>query len=147
MAGQVEDHRRRAENWQPVVVSGAPFGPLTWSPAPPVRRTEELRPVSVTRLAPDRQVVDLGQNINGWLRLSRLGPEGTEVTLVHGEALDRSGDVTQDNLQMTDDYHEHPEGPFQVDRVVSAGRSDEVFEPRHTTHGFRYARVEGDPGL
>ncbi len=146
MAGQVEDHRRRPEDWQPVVVSGAPLGPLAWSPAPPVRRAEELRPVSVTRLAPDRQVVDLGQNINGWLRLSRLGPEGTELTLVHGEALERSGDVTQDNLQMTDDYHDHPEGPFQVDRVVSAGRPGEVFEPRHTTHGFRYARVEGDPG-
>ena len=143
MAGQVEDHRRRPEDWQPVVVSGVPLGPLAWSPAPPVRRVEELRPVSVTRLAPDRQIVDLGQNINGWLRLSRLGPEGTELTLVHGEALDRSGDVTQENLQMTDDYHDHPEGPFQADRVVSAGRSGEVFEPRHTTHGFRYAAGRG----
>ena len=33
----------------------------------------------------------------------------------------------------------------QVDRVVSAGRPGEVFEPRHTTHGFRYVRVEGHP--
>jgi len=33
----------------------------------------------------------------------------------------------------------------QVDRVVSAGRAGEVFEPRHTTHGFRYVRLEGHP--
>ncbi len=33
----------------------------------------------------------------------------------------------------------------QVDRVVSAGRPGEVFEPRHTTHGFQYVRVEGHP--
>ena len=146
MAGQVEDHRRRPANWQPVEVSGAPLGPLTWSPAPPVRRTQELRPASVTRLAPDRHLVDLGQNINGWLRLAGLGPEGSELTLVHGEALDQSGDVTQDNLRMTDDHHQHPDGPFQVDQVVSAGRSGEIFEPRHTSHGFRYVRVEGYPG-
>ena len=146
VAGQVEDHRRRPGNWQPVVVPGAPLGPLTWSPAPAVRRTKELRPASVTRLGPDRHLVDLGQNINGWLRLSDVGPEGTESTLVHGEALNRLGDVTQDNLRMTDAYHQHPDGPFQVDRVVSAGQFGEVFEPRHTTHGFRYARVEGHSG-
>jgi alpha-L-rhamnosidase len=27
--------------------------------------------------------------------------------------------------------------------VVSAGRAGEWFEPRHTTHGFRYAQIEG----
>ena len=49
----------------------------------------------MTRPAPDRQVVDLGQNINGWLRLTNLGPAGTELTIVHGETLKRSGDVTR----------------------------------------------------
>ena len=29
---------------------------------------------------------------------------------------------------------------------ISAGRDGDVFEPRHTTHGFRYVRVEGHPG-
>jgi hypothetical protein len=38
-------------------------------------------------------VADLGQNINGWTRLGDLGPAGTELTLVHGEALDAAGDV------------------------------------------------------
>ena len=147
MAGQVEDHRRRSEDWQPVVVPGTPLGPLAWSPAPPVRRMEELRPVSVTRLGSDRHIVDLGQNINGWLRLSDLGPEGSELTLVHGEALDGSGDVTQDNLLMADDgYHQKPDGPFQVDTVVSVGGVGEAFEPRHTSHGFRYARIAGHSG-
>ena len=55
-------------------------------------------PVAVTRLGSDRQVVDLGQNINGWLRLCDVGPAGTELTIVHGEFLEPSGDVTQDHL-------------------------------------------------
>ena len=34
----------------------------------------------------------------------------------------------------------------QVDVVVSAGVEGDVFEPRFTTHGFQYVRVEGHPG-
>ena len=35
--------------------------------------------------------------------------------------------------------------PGQVDEVISAGRDGDVFEPRHTTHGFRYVQVDGVP--
>ncbi len=146
--GQVVDLRR-----EPPGAAGAPGSPvvtedvdpaiLTSSPAPPVRRVQELQPVSVTRPAPDRYVVDLGQNINGWVRLKSLGPDGSTVTLTHGEALDATGDVTIDNLAGTTGRHHEP---FQRDQVTSAGRDGEEFEPRHTTHGFRYVRVEGHPG-
>ncbi len=34
----------------------------------------------------------------------------------------------------------------QVDEVISAGRPGDLFEPRFTTHGFRYISVEGHPG-
>ena len=33
-----------------------------------------------------------------------------------------------------------------TDHVVAAGTPGEVFEPRQTTHGFQYARIEGHPG-
>ena len=39
----------------------------------------------------------------------------------------------------------HPLPAGQVDSVVSAGVPGEVFEPRHTTHGFQYVRIEGHP--
>ncbi|MGY0063853.1 family 78 glycoside hydrolase catalytic domain [Streptomyces sp. LZ34] len=121
---------------------------LTTSPAPPVRRIGTLPALSVTRPKPGVQVVDFGQNLNGWVRLSNLGPRGTELTLVHGEALDRDGDVTTEHLDLPAENHD--EGIAltfgQRDRVVSLGRSDEVFEPRHTTHGFQYVRIEGHPG-
>jgi alpha-L-rhamnosidase len=144
IAGQIEDHRLGIADLQPVLMSDAPLGPLTWSPAPPVRRTEFLRPISVTRVGLDRQVVDLGQNINGWLRLTNLGSAGSHIKLVHGEAIEPSGDVTQENLLM-DAPDDVSAQPFQVDEVTAAGVEGEVFEPRHTTHGFRYARIEGHP--
>lgn len=132
------------EGWRPVRVASHGFDRLAWSPAPPVRRVEEIRPVSVTRIAADRQVVDLGQNINGWLRLSGLGPAGTEITLTHGEWLGADGDVAVEHMRPAFPFLPHPLGAGQVDTVVSDGCSG-GFEPRHTTHGFQYVRVDGYP--
>lgn len=130
--------------WAPVTTEPRGFRELADSPAPPVRRVQELTPVSVRRLDERRQIVDLGQNINGWVRLSRLGPAGTTIRLVHGEWLDASGDVTTENLRPQPPNQE-PLPAGQIDEVTSAGVRGEVFEPRHTTHGFQYVRVEGHP--
>jgi len=146
MAGQSEDHRTEPPEWHAVAVADYDLGNLAFSPASPTRRIEELRPVSVTRPQPDRQVVDLGQNINGWLRLTDLGPADTELTIVHGEFLDPSGDVTQDHLAPSIDFPGAPTSVGMTDHVVAAGTPGELFEPRHTTHGFQFARIEGHPG-
>ncbi|MCF2531133.1 glycoside hydrolase family 78 protein [Yinghuangia soli] len=120
----------------------ADFARLTASPAPGMRRVTELTPISSTRLASGAQVIDLGQNINGWIRLNV--PAGDELTLHHGEALGEGGSVDMDHFRAVDFMSDGvllPGG--QVDRVIGAGRPDEVFEPRHTTHGFRYVQVDG----
>jgi alpha-L-rhamnosidase len=149
-AGEIHDLRRRQtwgdwSAWEPVRVEDHGFEQLRTSPAPPVRRVEELRPVSVRELAPGRWVVDVGQNINGWVRLARLGPAGTDITLTYGEWLDDDGDVTQDHLIAPVPVPKGEEVTFQVDQVISAG-DDTVFEPRHSTKGFQYVRVEGYDG-
>jgi alpha-L-rhamnosidase len=126
---------------------------LVASTAPPVRRVEEIRPVSVHRsvsvrgggLPGDAQVVDLGQNINGWVRLSHLGPEGTSLTLRHGEHLNASGVLDTTHLDVDLPIIPVPLPLGQVDVVVSAGIEGDEFEPRFTTHGFRYVSVEGHP--
>lgn len=144
MAGQRVDFRAARAAAVPAVLRKGSYATLTGPVAPPTRIVEELAPVAITRLANGNQIVDLGQNINGWVRLSRLGNAGTEVTLVYGEALDAGGEVTQDHLRPID--FKNP-GQFldagQVDSVVSAGVPGDVFEPRHTTHGFQYVSVRG----
>ena len=146
MAGQREDRRIETTGWKPVTVTDTGFDNLTASPAPPTRRVHEMLPASVTRPAADRHVVDLGQNINGWLRLRDLGPEGSALTITHGEFLDDTGDVSQEHLTPTFDFPGAPTGVGMIDHVTASGAPDEVFEPRQTTHGFRYARIEGHPG-
>ena len=57
--------------WRAAAVADNGFEQLVDSPAPPVRRVQQVAPVSVTRLGDGGQIVDLGQNINGWTRLRR----------------------------------------------------------------------------
>ena len=155
IGGQREDHRgRQAE------VHHAGFDDRAWggavardvkvaivrSVAPPVRRIEEIRPVAVRPVRDGRAfVVDFGQNFSGWVRLARPGPAGGRVTLSYGEWLDRDGDLTTAHLDVNLPVVPEPLPLGQVDEVVP-GSGGTVFEPRFTTHGFRYVRVEGHPG-
>jgi alpha-L-rhamnosidase len=132
--------------WHEVAVVDHGYAGLEDSPAPPVRRVEEIVPVSVTRLPGGAHVVDLGQNINGWVRLTDLGPAGTTLTLTHAEWLGPDGDVTTDHLRPAVPFLPESLPAGQVDSVVSAGVPGDVFEPRRTTHGFQYVRIEGHPG-
>ncbi|WP_394525572.1 family 78 glycoside hydrolase catalytic domain [Paenarthrobacter nicotinovorans] len=148
MDGQHSDLRMIGhEIWESVDASTDPLTldtqRLAYSPAPPVRAKEKYRPVSVRRLASGRQIVDFGQILNGRVRLSRLGASGTRTELTHGEALDPDGNLTLDNLA----FYQGPDKPLigvgQRDVVISRGIPGDIFEPRHTTHGFRYVAVDG----
>ncbi|GAA5039738.1 alpha-L-rhamnosidase [Thermocatellispora tengchongensis] len=140
MNGQTTDFTAQPGRVRPVLVDAVAAPPIDWSPAPPVRRVERLAPRSVTRHGDGVWIVDFGQNASGWVALTDLGPAGTRTVIDHGEHLDPAGDLTTAHLDSQ--RPGEPPIPFvQRDEVVSSGRPGEVFEPRHTVHGFRYARV------
>ncbi|MEU4560174.1 family 78 glycoside hydrolase catalytic domain [Actinoplanes sp. NPDC023936] len=143
MDGQTTDFTASPADPVPVLVDAVTAAPIDWSPAPPVRCVQELPAVSVRQLAGDVWIADFGQNASGWVRLRDTGPAGTRTVIDHGEHLDKAGDLTTAHLDSA--RPGQPPIPFvQRDEVVSDGRS--VFEPRHTVHGFRYARFNRDPG-
>lgn len=154
--GQIEDRRLFDSD-----VAQAGFDDSSWAApaviqvaaelvepiAPPVRRVENLAPKSITKLPNGSFVVDFGQNINGWCRLANLGAAGNKVTLTHAEWLDKTtGDVSTANLDVQFPFMPHPIKDHQVDVVISAGIDGDVFEPKFTTHGFQFVRVEGFEG-
>jgi len=150
--GQNEDLRLRKESaylagddgepWRGVIEVGY-AGQLLPQAVEPNRVVEYLKPVGIRRLGPTTQVIDFGQNSNGWVRLGKLGPAGTQITLTHGEWIDANGDVTLDNLHVNFPIFPEPVWCHQIDTVVSDGRPGSIFEPRYTTHGFQFVRVEG----
>lgn len=105
-------------------------------PGSPVRKTQELKPVSVKEVKPGMYVFDMGQNFSGWARLRVQGPAGTRVTMRFAEMLNPDGTIYTANLR----------GAKCTDVYILAGRGVEVWEPRFTFHGFRYVEVTGFPG-
>ena len=88
IGGQREDHRRldpavHDPGIDGTVLDGRPWRPavardvdvaVVRSIAPPVRRIQQIQPVAVRAMGEGRAfVVDVGQNINGWVRLARTG--------------------------------------------------------------------------
>ncbi|MCM0616894.1 glycoside hydrolase family 78 protein [Paenarthrobacter sp. TYUT067] len=134
--------------WQPVAVTGsgaANPSRLVAEDRPPIRRIETLPPRETTWNADGSVVVDFGQNINGWVRLSTLGPCGTQLTLKHGEHMAGDGQVNTDHLRAFRFSDRTLLEAGQIDQVTSNGAAGDVFEPRHTTHGFRYVQIDGYP--
>ena len=97
----------------------------------PVRIVGELQPVSVKALGPNRWLYDFGRNVSGWCRMRGSAQTGSELVLRHGEALDADGALYTANLRSA----------LQTDRYVFKGGPEETFEPRFTTHGFRYVEA------
>lgn len=109
---------------------------------PAIRRQTTLDPVKITSPKANVVVLDFGVEVNGWIRLTNLGPAGTRLTCTHGEILDENGLVSTDHLRAFDFVTGQMLPAGQVDQVISAGIPGDIFEPRHTTHGFRYVQVE-----
>ena len=122
--------------WSGVRVVEGGKGALVAPAGPPVRRVEEVRAREILRTPAGETVVDFGQNLVGWIRLSVRGPAGTTVTLRHAEVLDRDGNFYVQNLRVARQKIEY----------TLRGADKEVYEPHFTFQGFRYVAVDGFPG-
>ncbi|MFF0023988.1 family 78 glycoside hydrolase catalytic domain [Streptomyces sp. NPDC005496] len=121
--------------WTPVRTGTRDPATLVAPLGPPVRCTQELPPVSVTRTGDGRHLLDFGQNLVGRLRVTVDGPAGTTITLRHAEVL-QDGELATRPLREA----------HATDTLVLAGQGPLTWEPRFTVHGFRHAEVTGWPG-
>lgn len=103
--------------------------------SPPVRRTETLQPIAITQSPSGKTLVDFGQNLVGWVRISVQGNAGQTITLRHAEVLEH-GELGTRPLRLAK----------ATDQYTLKGNGIEIWEPRFTFHGFRYVEVEGWPG-
>ncbi|MBT2503554.1 family 78 glycoside hydrolase catalytic domain [Curtobacterium sp. ISL-83] len=142
--GEDIDARRRDDRvLQPGTVDGGavhvvdvPREKLVADVAPPVRPLAEIAPVSIWTSPAGTTLIDFGVNLVGWIRVTASGPAGTVLTLKHAEVLehDELGVRPLRSAKATDHF------------TLSGGTEPDVFEPRFTFHGFRYASVDGWPG-
>lgn len=109
---------------------------LVASEGAPIRKIEEIKPVRIFRSPKGSLLVDMGQNMVGWLRLKVTGPKGTVVKMRHAEVLDKYGEFYTENLRSA---------KCELNYTL-AGSGEEIYEPRFTFMGFRFVEVTGFPG-
>ena len=76
------------KNWLKVSIGFFRNDNLIASEGSPVRKIQEIKPVKIIKTPKGSLVVDMGQNMVGWVRLKVKGEKGTVVKLRHAEVLD-----------------------------------------------------------
>ena len=100
----------------------------------------QLKPKSITKIAQGHYLVDFGQNTAGFVSLSVKGQSGDEVALKYAEKV-KAGRVDQSNI---DTFVANT--PFETDRYILKGGTQERWHARFTYHGFQYVEITGFPG-
>lgn len=143
--GEEYDATKELAGWNTIDYSGpvlkpqlvkAPEGKPVAQMMEPMRVKRIIHPRTITRLADDRYILDMGQNFSGWLSMSVKGPRGQQVKLRFAESLQPGGELYTANLRdakVTDVY-------------TLKGTGIEKWRPSFVYHGFRYAEVTGYPG-
>lgn len=123
--------------WQPAVPAPAPPGIAVLAAlTPPVRAQRELS-APLERRPDGTLLADFGENLSGRVRVEVRGAAGSRVLLRHAETLRHDGALYTENLRTaraTDEY------------VLRGDPGGETWEPRFTTHGFRYCEITASPG-
>lgn len=121
--------------WMKAVRTAVPMGTLRGAISPNMSVLKRISPVSLITQKTQKTVVDLGQNIAGWLkvRLSNL-KRGDTVRIVFAEKLNKDGSLYRDNLR----------NALSRDIYIASGEENNTWwHPTFVYHGFRYALVEG----
>ncbi|MGN0361639.1 MAG: family 78 glycoside hydrolase catalytic domain [Bilifractor sp.] len=118
----------------PVERIGLDKGKLQPRLDPPLRIQKELRPVSLIHTPAKETVLDMGQNMVGWLGFYCDAPKGTRIRFQFGEILQK-GNFYRDNLRTA---------PAEF-TYVSDGTARQVRQ-HFTFFGFRYVKITGWPG-
>ncbi len=139
--------------WKPAILADPPKGALQEQPIPPIRAGEDIAPVNISQPKAGVYIADFGTNMAGRVELRCSGPAGTRIAVRYGELLYPDGTLnpmTSVCGQLKD--RELPEGSkqpataWQEDVYILRGKGRELWHPRFTFHGFRYAEITGFPG-
>jgi len=142
--GELYDARKELAGWTSVGFNDAdwmnaervaiPQGTLRGDMTEGMKVVKTIKPVSVKRRG-GSFMVDLGQNISGWLKLKiDNANDGDTVKIVFAETLNKDGSLYRDNLRnalSTDCY------------VASGDEQGRWWSPVFSYHGFRFAEITG----
>lgn len=123
-------------SWEDAERVSIPYGTLRAQMMEGMKVVDTITPLSLTELSSGKYILDMGQNMVGWIRFKVQGNAGDTVKLRFAETLQPDGNLYMDNLRdakVTDTY-------------ILKGDGSEEWAPRFVYHGFRYVEITGYPG-
>lgn len=124
-------------SWFPAQRVTIPTAVIRAQAMPGMSVTDVFHPQSITALNKNTYILDMGQNMTGWIRMRVKGQAGHEVKLRFAEILQADGSLGMANLRdalVTDKY------------ILKGDPQGEEWAPIFTTHGFRYVELSNYPG-
>ena len=123
-------------SWKSVKILPTGYKHLIATENESITQHELLKPVKIFTTPKGEKVLDFGQNLVGWVKVSANGKSGDAVLIKHAEVLDKFGNF----------YIENMRSAKTTATYILSGKGQETFEPHFTFYGFRYIKVEGYPG-
>ncbi|MEZ0131467.1 family 78 glycoside hydrolase catalytic domain, partial [Flavobacterium sp. LBUM151] len=143
--GEEYDARKETKNW-----NTTNFDDKTWLTAeyvqepggfyeaqmtPNMKIMGEVKPISIKQMPKGTYILDMGQNMVGWLQLKVKGKSGDKITMKFAESLQADGSLYIENLR----------DARTTDVYTLKGEGEEIWEPTFVFHGFRFVEVSGFP--
>lgn len=122
------------KKWESAERVAMPTGTLRGTMMPGMKVLKEMPAVSMT-MHGDTAIIDLGQNIAGWLKMRVANAtSGDSIKIRFAETLTKDGKLYRENLRhaLTTDCY-----------VADGTEKGKWWNPTFVYHGFRYAEITG----
>lgn len=119
--------------WQNAERTDIPQAYLRAQMTPGMKVLQQIKPL-ISHSSSLTSLVDVGQNIAGWLKVRVRGLKGDTIRIVYAEKLNADGTLYRDNFRnarSTDIY------------VCNGDEDGRWWSPTFVFHGFRYAEIIG----
>jgi alpha-L-rhamnosidase len=123
------------KNWINARYVQEPGGFYEAQMTPNMKIKGEVKPISIKATGKGTYILDMGQNMVGWLQLKVKGKSGDQVTMKFAESLQADGSLYIANLR----------DAKTTDVYTLKGEGEEIWEPRFIYHGFRFVEISGFP--
>lgn len=143
--GEDYDARKELKNWNTINYDDKnwlnaeyvqePGGFYEAQMTPNMKIMGEVKPISIKQTPRGTYILDMGQNMVGWLQLKVKGKSGDKITLKFAESLQANGSLYIENLR----------DARTTDHYILKGEGEEIWEPKFIFHGFRFVEVTGFP--
>lgn len=123
-------------DWENVTQTCPPGGLVIKEQLEPCKVMKKFDAISETWVSGNAVIYDFGANMTGWCEVELEGEAGAHIKIQYSE-------MVRDNMDIDRAYIDRfvKSDEFQTDCYYLKGDGTEIWQPRFTYHGFRYAKV------